>query len=459
MERNVRVGMNRSIHEHVHEMEKPRLVVVALSESFQDIWPKLAKDLDSELVSQAGRDPLAASASLGAVVLAAGGSETGAIEWLESHEVPEGTPVFVVGADPSRRTAVRTVTGGASDYFAFPADVELLRNAVAGALDRSRNASRRSANAAKWAKSKAFEAIIGESPALKETLERAERILGRPDTTAIIIGETGTGKELLVRALHTGSTRRQGAFVPLNCSALPPHLVESELFGHERGAFTDAHATKPGLFEIADGGTLFLDELATLPLDVQAKLLRVLEEGEVRRVGATRPHKVDVRLIAATNEAIDEMVADGRFREDLYYRLSVITLTLPPLRQRGDDVFLIARFLLDKMARRHGVPVPPLPADVTAALRAYTWPGNVRELKNALERALLLSPEGQLNVRELLPKAPTAQPSGAPLPFPAALDEISQAAARATVDFCAGNRSEAARRLGISRQRLRRLLP
>jgi transcriptional regulator with PAS, ATPase and Fis domain len=307
-------------------------------------------------------------------------------------------------------------------------------------------------------RAEAFSAIVGESRALRELLARAARVLPHSDATLLIIGETGTGKELLAQAIHHGGPRRGAPFVAVNCSALPDNLIESELFGHERGAFTDAHSAKPGLFEVADGGTLFLDEVGTLPVTLQAKLLRVLQDKQVRRVGGTRTRNVDVRIVAATNEDLKHALKSGTFRQDLYFRLGVITLALPPLRERSDDVVLIAEALLTDLAAQHGLDVPEVTPEARRLLVGYHWPGNVRELKNAVERALLLSPSGALDLQELLPPADVEAPGTGPIPFPAQLDEITSAAARATIDLFDGNRSRAARRLGISRQRLRRLL-
>ncbi|MCH7474378.1 MAG: sigma-54-dependent Fis family transcriptional regulator [Gemmatimonadetes bacterium] len=284
------------------------------------------------------------------------------------------------------------------------------------------------------------------------------RKIAAVDATVLITGESGTGKELVARAIHRASTRSERSFVRVNCGALAEGVLESELFGHERGAFTDATSTKPGLFEVADGGTIFLDEIGDLPLELQAKFLRVLQDKQVRRVGGTKSRKVDIRIIAATNEDLSRHIQDGKFREDLYFRLSVITLTLPPLRERGDDLMLIVDALLKELAEHHDLPVPDITPQARRSLLDYHWPGNVRELRNAVERALLLSAPGELDPRELRPQSETIARQGGPIPFPARLDDITVAAANAMLGLANGNRSEAARRLGISRRRLRRLL-
>jgi DNA-binding NtrC family response regulator len=431
----------------------PRVSVVTLSATFDGFWDALGADLGLAIDRLEPTASFTPPPDTAAVVLAAGGAERDAIQWLESRAAPPGLPVLVVGTDPGRRTGMQLVARGARDYFALPDDVEIFRTALVAALQ----ANRARGAAAPSGQADVFAGIVGESEALKKDLARTARLLPHRNARALILGETGTGKERLARAIHAGGPRRFAPFVAVNCSAFPEHLIESELFGHERGAFTDAHAAKPGLFEVADTGTLFLDEIGDLPLSLQAKLLRVLEDGEVRRVGGTKARKVDVRILAATNEHLAERVRKGAFREDLFFRLSTVVLTLPPLRERGDDVILIARALLKQLAVEHALPQPPLTAEACRTLRAHDWPGNVRELKNALERGLLLSPPGELNVAELLPAQPRAQ-RDAPIPFPAPLREITTAVAHETVRLCGGNRSEAARRLDISPRRLRRLL-
>lgn len=262
-----------------------------------------------------------------------------------------------------------------------------------------------------------FDEILGESAALRRLLADVERVAGE-DTTVLIHGETGTGKELIARAIHLRSGRSDRPLVTVNCAAIAANLQESELFGHEKGAFTGAVQRRDGRFVIADGGTILLDEVGEMPLDLQAKLLRVLQEGEVHPVGATRPRTVDVRVIAATNRDLERMVAEGRFRADLLYRLDVFPLHVPPLRERGDDVLLLAEAFARGFAARRGREVAPLGPDDRARLRRYDWPGNVRELRNVVERAWITSVDGcRLNLARALPRA-GAGATDPPVPDP-----------------------------------------
>ena len=241
------------------------------------------------------------------------------------------------------------------------------------------------------------EAIIGESLALKELLRQVE-IVAPTDATVLLQGETGTGKELIARTLHQRSARQEYPFLAVNCAAIPAALLESELFGHERGAFTGAIAQKIGRFELAHQGTLFLDEIGDIPLDLQPKLLRVLQEQEFERLGSIRTRRVDVRLVAATNRVLGQMVREGTFREDLYYRLNVFPLTLPPLRERPEDIPLLARHFVHTYARRLRKRIDTIPADALEALTRYHWPGNVRELQHVIERAVILTPDTVLRL-------------------------------------------------------------
>ena len=242
-----------------------------------------------------------------------------------------------------------------------------------------------------------FEEIVGESPAIKRALAQVE--LAAPgDTTVLILGETGTGKELIARAIHNLSPRRERTFVKINCAAIPSGLLESELFGHERGAFTGAIAQKVGRFELADKGTIFLDEVGDIPLELQPKLLRVLQEHEFERLGATRTVRVDARVVAATNADLSRLVAERKFRSDLFYRLNVFPIQIPPLRDRREDIPLLVRYFVQKFSRSLNKIVQYVPAEAMDALVGYSWPGNIRELENLLERAVILSPGKELRV-------------------------------------------------------------
>ena len=432
------------------------LLVVRLTDSFGDFWPLLAEELGvpMEEWNPSGEPPPPAGAI---VIIAAGGAEQDLPAIVRSLTVPTDVPIIAAGSVASHRVAAQVVAAGAADYFALPDDRDALHDVAAAAVARRRAALARSVFAQLEAQAHAFREIVGDSATLRATLERAARVLPHADATILITGETGTGKELLARALHYGGPRATGPFVELNCAALPAHLLESELFGYERGAFTDAKAAKPGLFEAADGGSLLLDEIGHMAPELQAKLLRALEEKTTRRLGATTSRRVNVRIIAATNADLESEVRAGRFREDLFYRLNVVSLHLPALRERGDDVLRLAQAFLERLSTQYGIRQPSLDADTRRALLAHSWPGNVRELRNAIERAILLSPPGTLDLRELLAARPAVTAAGS-LPFPARLDDVIRAAARSMLALTGDNRSEAARRLGISRSRLQRLL-
>jgi len=433
------------------------LVVVRLTDSFGDFWPLLAEELKVPLLDWRPADGGPPPPGVALVLIAAGGAEPDLPAFISTLSVPSDVPIVAVGAATAHRLAAQAVAAGAADYLALPDDRDLLREVAAAAVARRRAAQARGTLARFEAQAHAFREMVGDSPALRATLERAARVLPHADATVLITGKTGTGKELLARAVHYGGPRAAAPFIELNCAAIPAQLLESELFGHERGAFTDAKTAKPGLFEAADGGTLLLDEINRLAPELQAKLLRVLEDKTTRRLGATQSRRVDVRIIAATNADLQSEVREGRFREDLFYRLNVISLHLPALRERGDDVLLLAQAFLTRFSTQYGLPQPPLTAEARRVLLAHAWPGNVRELRNAMERALLLSPPGTLELGELDARRPLATVTGV-LPFPARLDDIVGAAARAMLEATGGNRSEAARRLGISRSRLQRLL-
>jgi transcriptional regulator with GAF, ATPase, and Fis domain len=304
-----------------------------------------------------------------------------------------------------------------------------------------------------------FDRILGRAPAFQEALGRAAKV-APTETTVLLTGESGTGKELVARALHHASQRADGPFVAINCAALPETLVEAELFGHEKGAFTGADRQKPGRFELAAGGTLFLDEVAELPPAVQAKLLRVLQEREFQRVGGTATLRADVRLITATNRDLAKAVAEGKVREDLFYRLNVFSVHLPPLRERGDDILLLAEHFVRELAPKLGKGNGGLSREARDALFAHPWPGNIRELANAVERALILAEGGLLTAahfgldgaREQRLKAASGQASE-PSP-PEALADLERRAILAALQHTKGNKTQAAALLGITRTKL-----
>ncbi len=304
-----------------------------------------------------------------------------------------------------------------------------------------------------------FDRIIGRAPALKEALARAAKV-APTETTVLLTGESGTGKELVARALHHSSPRAEGPYIALNCAALPETLVEAELFGHEKGAFTGADKQKPGRFELAAGGTLFLDEVADLPPSAQAKLLRVVQEREFQRVGGTATLRADVRLLTATNRDLARAVAEGKFREDLFYRLNVFSVHLPPLRERGEDILLLATHFVRELGSRIGRGESGLSRDAQELLRAYPWPGNIRELANAIERALILADGGLLTAahfgldaerprRREGPSSPPAEPAA-----PEALSDLERRAILAALEHTKGNKTRAAALLGITRTQL-----
>jgi DNA-binding NtrC family response regulator len=359
--------------------------------------------------------------------------------------------------------AVEAMKAGALDFLTKPVAlsklVMLLDRATAEAQKDSELAyhRRRDGEGADLA------TLTGQSPGMQSLratirqLLQAEARLKDGDAPAVLVrGETGTGKELVARALHFNGPRRDKPFVELNCAALPAQLLESELFGHERGAFTDARERKLGLVETADGGTLFLDEIGDMEPGLQAKLLKLLEERTVRRLGSVREQHVNVRIVAATHRSLDDLVREGSFRADLFFRLRVVQLELPPLRDRGDDILLLARNFIAHHAARYGRPPPRLAADAEQALRRHGWPGNVRELRNLIEQAVLLCRGDTLELADLNLRAqPAAAPPVAEPAAPRTLPELEREALVQALMQTSWNVSRAARELGISRDTLR----
>src|SRR5215468_1157542 len=321
------------------------------------------------------------------------------IEVLERIKaVDEGIEVILVTAVKTVRTAVAAMKLGAFDYLTKPFEEDELLSLSRRALERRALEREVAFLRSELARAHDLDEIVGRHPAI-EKLNGLIAQVARTSTTVLITGESGTGKELVARAIHRHGNRREGPFVAVNPAAIVESLIESELFGHERGAFTGAHQRKLGKFELAQGGTMFLDEIGTLRAEVQAKLLRVLQEREIERVGGTRSIKIDVRVIAATNTNLKDAVSRGTFREDLYYRLNVVPIVVPPLRERAQDVPLLAEYFLRRDTRDFNKRIEGLSPEAVAALQAYRWPGNVRELENVIERCVVLAegPVIQLN--------------------------------------------------------------
>jgi DNA-binding NtrC family response regulator len=365
-------------------------------------------------------------------------------------------PVILVTAHGSVPSAVAAMREGAFDYVTKPFDNDELRALVARALALTRlereNRYLRQEVSSRYAP----ESVVAESPRTQELFALIRRV-APSRSTVLIQGESGTGKELAARLLHYWSERVGQPFVAVNCKAFAEGVLESELFGHEKGAFTGAVGARPGCFERASGGTLFLDEIGEIGADFQAKLLRVLQEGEVLPVGAARARAVDVRVVAATNRALREAVGEGRFREDLYFRLNVIPLQLPPLRERVEDVLPLAAHFLARHAAEAGRRLA-LSTEAERALAAHAWPGNVRELENAIERAVVLARGAEITPEDLLLEQSTETSTAADGTLQAALDQAAALRIRAALKAANGQRAEAARALGIERTTLYRMM-
>ncbi|QJA06864.1 AAA domain-containing protein [Thermosulfurimonas marina] len=361
------------------------------------------------------------------------------------HHHP-GLPVLLLAERAGVEEAVEAIRAGAYDFRLLSTDRDLLRKLILAALEERRLLS-------------GEEGFLTRDPALRALLERLRPVAASP-APVLIVGESGTGKEVLARWLHQVSPRARGPFVAINCAALPEALLESELFGYEKGAFSGALTRKKGKFELADGGTILLDEITEMPLPLQAKLLRVLQEGEVDRLGGAYPVKVDVRVIATTNREIEEEVRAGRFREDLYFRLNVIPVRLPPLRERRADIPYLAEHFLREFARRYGKEIRGFSREVLEIFEGYDFPGNVRELKNLVERAVLLARGPEITPEDLLwesPLSPTVPREESPPPI-RPLRELEKEAILAALKACGGNRTRAAEILGISVRTLRNKL-
>ena len=383
------------------------------------------------------------------------------------RERPEAVVIMITGNIQIDNT-ISALRGGAYDFIGKPINLEELRVTIRNAIEASHLRTEVELVRKERAREFNFRQIVGESPAMKKMLGLAAKVAESQVSSVLLQGESGTGKDLVAKAIHYGSERAERPFVAVNCAALPATLIESELFGYEKGAFTDAKARKEGLFEQAEGGTLLLDEIGELELSLQAKLLRVLEEGAFRRVGGLKDIPLDVRVLAASNRDLKTESEAGRFRLDLYYRLSIIQIDIPPLRERGDDVLLLSQHYVDTLGARlkRNKKIMGLSPEASEVFRHYKWPGNVRELRNVIERALILE-DSDLITTEYLPaglletprlERPVIDQTTAQFVLPAegiSLDEAELSFVRQAIQRSGGNQTRAAELLGISRDQLR----
>lgn len=386
------------------------------------------------------------------------------LEALEQiKQINPAIPVIIMTAYSSIDTAVEAIKKGAYDYLTKPLDFDRLKLIIERAME---HISLKAENLKlKFEIDSRFDRqqIIGNGPAMTALLETVSQV-APSEATVLVTGQSGTGKELIAAAIHHNSPRRSGPFVKINCAAISENLLESEMFGHEKGAFTGADRRKEGRFVQADKGSLFLDEISEMPLGMQVKLLRVLQERELTRVGGEAVIKVDVRVIAATNQNLEEMVAAGEFRQDLYYRLNVVELNVPPLAHRREDIPLLAQAFLENFAEQNHKQIKGFTPQAMDVLVRYDWPGNVRELMNAVERAVVLAREAYLDTGDLPVKSQAAGEATAaacPPPFipeNMPLEEIEKVSILQTLKAADGNKSEAARRLGITRKTLHKKL-
>ena len=377
----------------------------------------------------------------------------------EAH--PE-LPVIVITAFGSMETAVQAIRAGAYDFITKPFDIDVVALAIERAvkhrvLTREVQRLQRAVD-----ESRRFDELLGASPAMKEVYDLLERV-GESESTVLVSGESGTGKELVARALHRRSKRSQGPFVAINCAAMPEHLLESELFGHTKGAFTDARNARPGLFVQAKGGTIFLDEIGDMPVGLQPKLLRALQERTVRPVGGDTETLIDVRVVAASNRDLETAIEERKFREDLYYRINVIHVELPPLRARGADVLLLATHYLEHFAAQSQKDVRSLDAEAAEKLSAYAWPGNVRELANCMERAVALTRNESIGIADLPEKIRSYRTShvlvAATDPTELVpMEEVEKRYILRVLEAVGGNKTLAAQVLGLDRKTLYRKL-
>jgi two-component system NtrC family response regulator len=443
-------------------MSKPKLLVVDDEEAIRnqmgwalndDYEVLLAEDRASAIAQMRKEHPELVALDLG-LPPAPRDAEEGLKTLNELLAIDRRAKVVVITGNHDRANALRAVEQGAFDFFSKPADLQEVRVVLKRALRLSQLEGENQALRRQLA-GQGFDEIIGESRPMREVFATIRKV-ATTDASVLVTGESGTGKELVAKAIHRASDRRDGSFVVINCGAIPDTLLESELFGHEKGSFTHADTRRKGKFEYADGGTLFLDEIGELPLALQVKLLRFLQEHQIERVGGRELIPLNVRIIAATNRDLKRDVAEKRFRDDLYYRLGVITIVLPPLRERDDDALLLAKAFLHRFGLDHRKDIAGLSAGAINAILAYAWPGNVRELEHRVKRAVIMADRKVLTAQDLELEEPAgATPTRSLRDI---RDEAERRHVHAVLRRCGGNISQAATELAVSRPTLHELI-
>lgn len=440
-------------------MEKPKLLVIDDDEPIrtqmkwallQDYDVMLAGDGRSAVETISNKRPPVVTLDLGLPPHPEGTNE-GLRLLGEMLKLDPSVKVIVVTGNPDKSAALKAIGQGAYDFFTKPIDINELKPILKRAYYvHSLESEYRELESR--VKHKAFCEMVGTSQAMQEIFGRVRKV-STTDVPVLVTGESGTGKELIARAIHAGSTRQNGPFIPINCGAIPENLLESELFGHEKGAFTGAHIQRSGKIELARGGTLFLDEIAELPLQLQVKMLRFLQDYKFERVGGREILDIDVRVIAATNRDLKKLISEGKFREDLYYRLAVVTVELPPLRDRGEDVALLARAFVGKFSSNGKVKT--LSDEAMDAIYSYGWPGNVRELENKIRRAITFT-EGNVITPDALGFDSRGETPS--LGLKEAREEVEMRLIRKAISKNNGNITRAADDLGLTRQTLHHLI-
>ena len=448
-------------------MPSPTILIIEDDERMRHVLELVLKSEDYHLVfARSGDEGLRLLYEPGELDLIMTDLQLGCVSGMDVLEAAKkskpGVPVLILTGHSSVKAAVEAMQKGAYDYIAKPVDNDELRIVIARGLELRRLAQDNQRLRAGLEERFGFDRIVSTSPQM-ELVKQLAREVAQTDSTVLIVGESGTGKELMARAIHLASPRAKGPLVALNCAGIPEHLLESELFGYEKGAFTDAKQAKPGRFQLANHGTLFLDEIGEMSLTAQTKLLRVLEEHVVEPLGSIRSVKVDIRVIAATNQDLPGLIKAGRFRLDLFYRLNVYQLRIPPLRERPDDIEVILESFLDVARRERGSRIRRVSPETLALLKAHDWPGNVRELHNVVEWMTItckdeeIAPEHLPQTLRATSQAPASSPQQAPslLTFGMSVEEVEKAMLEEALKKTGGNVSEASRLLKITRNTLR----